>query len=98
LIVRPEVAAGVGIGAANLLPIGITRGDARLYLKLCERPPRGVLISQGGWPRRAFLDGRCSNSLTGNVILAPIDGGAFRDNSVWVRPRQATLARLAHFI
>ena len=46
---------------------------------------RGVIVSEGLWDNRDFVDGRGVNTLTGADSVAPFGGAAFHDVRVWAR-------------
>ena len=62
------------------------RGEVRLHARAFAQIQRGVVISEGIWPNHAFADGKGINTLTGCDQPAPLGGGPFHDNKVWVRP------------
>ena len=45
----------------------------------------GVVVVESVWPNVAFEEGIGINALTGADSVAPIGGGAFHDNAIWVR-------------
>ncbi|WP_136658742.1 molybdopterin oxidoreductase family protein [Nitratireductor sp. XY-223] len=88
---RPEVmiartdAASLQIADGDLVTIGNERGSVRLHARLVDGLQSGVLVSEGLWPNRAFVDGEGINVLTGADSIAPFGGAAFHDNHVWLR-------------
>ena len=88
---RPEVmiaaedAREKGIENGDIVVVGNERGSVRLHASVKEGWRRGVLVSEGLWPNRSFLDGEGINVLTGADQIAPFGGAAFHDNRVWLR-------------
>ena len=54
-------------------------------MKASPGATRGVIVSEGLWDNRAFLDGRGINTLTSADSVAPFGGAAFHDIRVWAR-------------
>lgn len=88
---RPELMIGradaerCGVSAGDLVTIGNRRGSVRLHAKIVDGQKPGVLISEGLWPNKAFVDGEGINVLTGADSIAPFGGAPFHDNHVWLR-------------
>ncbi len=85
VMMHPEDAAQLGLGAGDRVCLGNGRGEVVLHLKLFDGVKRGVLVSEGLWENGAFEGGRGINTLTGADPVAPYGGAAFHDNKVWVR-------------
>ena len=88
---RPQVmigradAAAHGVSDGDLVTIGNARGSVRLHAHIAEGLKPGVLVSEGLWPNRSFVDGEGINVLTGADCIPPFGGAAFHDNHVWLR-------------
>ena len=85
LLVHPEDAAALGLGAGDRVEIGNGRGEVVLHAKLFDGVRRGVVIAEGIWPNDAHERGEGINVLTGADAPPPYGGAAFHDNRVWVR-------------
>ena len=85
LRIHADDARALRIEDGDILRIGNARGDLRLHAKICDRTPRGLVISEGLWPNDAFLDKRGINTLTSDAAAAPFGGAAFHDARVWVK-------------
>ena len=57
----------------------------RLHVRSSADATRGIIVSEGLWDNRDFLDGRGVNTLTGADSVAPFGGAAFHDVRVWAR-------------
>ncbi|MCY6380104.1 molybdopterin oxidoreductase family protein [Hoeflea prorocentri] len=88
---RPELMIGkadaerCGVSNGDLVTIGNPRGSVRLHARIVDGVKPGVLVSEGLWPNKAFVDGEGINVLTGADSIAPFGGAAFHDNHVWLR-------------
>ena len=76
---HPADAAELGVGDGDIVTLGNARGSLRLHVKLNAAGARGVIVSEGLWDNRDFLDGRGINTLTGDDSVAPFGGAAFHD-------------------
>ncbi|MBW8639656.1 molybdopterin oxidoreductase family protein [Hoeflea sp. WL0058] len=85
VLVEPHDAEELGISDGDIVTLGNERGEVRLHAKVTEGLKQGVLISEGLWPNKSFLDGEGINVLTGADCIAPYGGAAFHDNHVWLR-------------
>ena len=89
VMIHPEDARACGIGDADYVVLGNTRGKVHLHAKLFSGVRRGVLIAESIWPNSAYAD-RCGiNTLTGADSIAPYGGAAVHDNKVWIRKARA---------
>ena len=82
---HPDDMASLGLSEGDVARLGNARGEVRLHVKACAGSSRGVVVSEGLWDNRAFLDGRGINTLTGADSVAPFGGAAFHDVRVWVK-------------
>ncbi len=85
VMVHPDDAAKLGLSDGDLVSMGNHRGEVRLHLRTYEGVQRGVVISEGIWANRSFVDGKGINTLTGADPVAPYGGAALHDNKVWLR-------------
>ncbi|MDE3175383.1 MAG: molybdopterin oxidoreductase family protein, partial [Pseudomonadota bacterium] len=75
--------------------LGNGRGSVRLHAKLSEAVRPGVIVSEGLWENRDFLDGRGINTLTSDEAVAPFGGAAFHDIRVWAKAEAAEVREAA---
>ena len=85
-LMHPGDLAALGLAEGDIVRLGNARGRIRLHVKACPEATRGVIVSEGLWENRDFLDGRGVNTLTGADSVAPFGGAAFHDIRVWARP------------
>lgn len=89
-LVHPDDAARIGVADGDVLRLGNGRGVVRLHVKVSEAARPGVIVSEGLWENRDFLDGRGINTLTSDESVAPFGGAAFHDIGVWAKAEAAT--------
>ncbi len=85
LKIHPEDAVMIGLGDGQPARVGNRRGSLLIDTEPFDGVGRGVVIVEGVWPNRAFLEGIGINVLTGADPAAPVGGAAFHDTAVWVR-------------
>ena len=88
-LVHPVDAARLGVGEGEILRLGNGRGSVRLHVRVTEAARPGVIVSEGLWENRDFLDGRGINTLTSDESVAPFGGAAFHDVRVWAKAEAA---------
>ncbi len=79
-------AAQLAVTDGDLVTLGNRRGQVTLHVELFDKLRPGVVISESVWPNHAFVGGIGINALTGADRVSPTGGGAFHDNSVWIKP------------
>jgi anaerobic selenocysteine-containing dehydrogenase len=94
-LVHPDDAARLGVVDGGVLRLGNGRGAVRLHAKISRSVRAGVIVSEGLWENRDFLDGRGINTLTSAESVAPFGGAAFHDIRVWAKAEVAALAEAA---
>ena len=94
-LVHPDDSARLGVGDGDILRLGNGRGTVRLHVRLSEAVRPGVIVSEGLWENRDFLDGRGINTLTSDESVAPFGGAAFHDVRVWAKAEAAEMAEAA---
>jgi anaerobic selenocysteine-containing dehydrogenase len=88
-LMHPADAAELGLGEGDIVKLGNARGELRLHVKLNPAGSRGLVVSEGLWDNREFLDGEGINTLTNDESVAPFGGAAFHDVRVWARAEPA---------
>ncbi len=71
-LVHPQDASRLGVGDGDVLQLGNGRGWVRLHAKLTESVRPGVIVSEGLWENRDFLDGRGINTLTSDESVGAV--------------------------
>ncbi|MEM9030536.1 MAG: molybdopterin oxidoreductase family protein [Pseudomonadota bacterium] len=84
--IHPGDLAALGISDGDLIQIGNTRGQIKIWAEEFAGVQPGVLIVESIPPNAHFPNGVGLNTLTGADPVAPYGGAAFHDNRVWVRP------------
>jgi hypothetical protein len=75
----------LGLSEGDIVRLGNARGEIRLHVRASAGATRCVIVSEGLWDNRDFIDGRGVNTLTGADSVAPFGGAAFHDVRVWAR-------------
>jgi anaerobic selenocysteine-containing dehydrogenase len=88
-LMHPADAAELGLSEGDVVKVGNARGAVRLHVKLNPTGSRGLIVSEGLWDNRDFLDGEGINTLTNDESVAPFGGAAFHDVRVWARAERA---------
>jgi len=86
LLMHPADMDANGFADGQKVKIGNELGVVTLHLRCHDKIKRGVVISEGIWPNRSFEGGCGINTLVGADQPAPVGGGAFHDNHVWIIP------------
>ena len=84
-LLHPVDMADMGLRNGDVVRLGNARGEVRLHVKASPGATRGVIVSEGLWDNRRFLDGKGINTLTSAESVAPFGGAAFHDVRVWAR-------------
>ncbi|WP_210396413.1 molybdopterin-containing oxidoreductase family protein [Motiliproteus sediminis] len=85
LLINPGDAAEYRLSDQGLVRVGNTRGEVLLVASFTDRVPSGLVVVEGIWPGRDFVDGVGINALVGADAPLPGGGAAFHDVAVWVR-------------
>lgn len=86
LLMHPEDLEANGLADGQKVKIGNELGEVILHVRQNDKVRRGVVVSEGIWPNRSFEGGCGINTLVGADQPAPVGGGTFHDNHVWIRP------------
>ena len=85
VMIHPEDAGGLGIVEGARVRLGNDRGTVVVHARLFEGLRRGVVVVESVWPNHAFEEGIGINALTSAERVAPIGGGVFHDNAIWIK-------------
>jgi anaerobic selenocysteine-containing dehydrogenase len=86
----------LGLSEGDIVRLGNARGEIRLHVRSSAGATRGIIVSEGLWDNRDFIDGRGVNTLTGADSVAPFGGAAFHDVRVWAKADVAGAAEGAN--
>jgi anaerobic selenocysteine-containing dehydrogenase len=84
-LMHPDDMDRLGLSEGDVVRLGNARGEVRVHARASPGATPGVIISEGLWDNRDFLDGRGINTLTSADSVAPFGGAAFHDVRVWAR-------------
>lgn len=86
LLMNPDDMVRLELIDGQKVKVGNEQGAVNLHVRSHEPVKPGVVISEGIWPNTAYEDGCGINTLVGADQPAPVGGGTFHDNHVWIRP------------
>ncbi len=78
-------AEALGIAADDVVRMGNTQGSILIHAQIFDGLQRGVVISEGIWPSKFFIEKMGINVLVGSDAAKPNGGAAFHDTAVWIR-------------
>jgi anaerobic selenocysteine-containing dehydrogenase len=84
-LIHPWDMMELGLSEGDIVRLGNARGEIRLHVRPSAGATRGIIVSEGLWDNRDFIDGRGVNTLTGADSVAPFGGAAFHDVRVWAK-------------
>jgi anaerobic selenocysteine-containing dehydrogenase len=95
VLVHPEDAARLGIGAGDRVRLGNERGSVVVHAETKDGQQRGVLVVESIWPNAAFEEKIGINALTSAEAAPPAGGAVFHDTAVWLRKEPLAAAAAA---
>ena len=84
--IHPGDLARLGLADGDRVRLGNRQGSVLLHAREFDGVQPGVLIVEGIWPSRAFVEGKPINTLISADPGKPKGGGVFHDTAVWARP------------
>ncbi|HSB42049.1 MAG TPA: molybdopterin-dependent oxidoreductase [Methylomirabilota bacterium] len=84
-LLHPDDCAALGAVAGTALRLGNDRGEVVVHAEPREGQPRGVVIVEGVWPSKHFVNRLGINALTSAEPGYPNGGAVFHDTAVWIR-------------
>jgi anaerobic selenocysteine-containing dehydrogenase len=85
VMIHPDTAAGLGVADDDLVVLGNKRGQVKVHAHLFDGLQPDVVVVEGIWPNKAFVDGIGINALTGADSPPPNGGAAFHDTAIWLK-------------
>ena len=84
-LVHPDALADLDIADGDPIRIGNGKGSVLVHARPADGMQRRVVVVEGLWPNRAFVEGVGINLLTSADPGLPGGGAVFHDTSVWLR-------------
>ena len=84
-LLHPDDCAALGAVAGTAVQLGNERGEVIAHAEPREGQPRGVVIVEGVWPNKHFVNRLGINALTSAEPGYPNGGAVFHDTAVWIR-------------
>ena len=85
ILIHPADCRNLNLAEGDRVRIGNQRGDVVVHAKPFDGLQQGVVVVEGIWPNKAFIEGVGINALTGADPAPPAGGAAFHDTAVWLR-------------
>jgi anaerobic selenocysteine-containing dehydrogenase len=87
-LIHPQDCAALGLTENGLVRLGNRRGTVLVHVKPFDGLQPGVVVVEGIWPNKCFIEGIGINALTGADPGPPAGGAVFHDTAVWLRAEQ----------
>jgi anaerobic selenocysteine-containing dehydrogenase len=87
LLIHPQAAAALGIGAGDRVRIGNRQGSLVIHAALFDGLQPDVVVVESIWPNSAFEEGQGINLLISADPGPPAGGAVFHDTAVWISAR-----------
>jgi anaerobic selenocysteine-containing dehydrogenase len=84
-LLHPDDCAVLGAVSGTPIELGNDRGQVIVLAEPRPGQQRGVVIVEGVWPNRHFVNGLGINALTSAEPGYPNGGAVFHDTAVWIR-------------
>jgi len=84
-LLHPDDCAALGAVSGTALELGNERGRVIVHAEPREGQQRGVVIVEGVWPNKHFVNRLGINALTSAEPGYPNGGAVFHDTAVWIR-------------
>ena len=84
-LIHPDDCAELGVAEDDCVQLGNQRGEIIVHVTPQDGQQRGVVVVEGIWPNRYFVNGVGINALTSADPGWPNGGAAFHDTAVWIR-------------
>src|SRR6266850_1833395 len=84
-LLHPDDCAALGAVSGTALELGNERGRVIVHAEAREGQQRGVVIVEGVWPNKHFVNRLGINALTSAEPGYPNGGAVFHDTAVWIR-------------
>jgi len=84
-LLHPDDCAALGVTTGAAVQLGNERGEVIAHAEPRGGQPRGVVIVEGVWPGKHFVNRLGINALTSAEPGYPNGGAVFHDTAVWIR-------------
>ena len=83
--INPADCQDLGLADCERVRLGNRRADVVVHAKAFDGLQPSVVVVEGIWPNKAFVEGLGINALTGADPAPPAGGAAFHDTAIWMR-------------
>jgi len=84
-LVHPDVCREMELSEGDLIRLGNEQGSVVVHLQPFDGLQKGVVIVEGVWPNKSFVEGVGINVLTSADRGYPNGGAVFHDTAVWMK-------------
>lgn len=85
VLVHPDVCAEMEVVEGDRIRLGNDQGSVVVHLRPFDGVQKNVVVVEGVWPNKAFVEGIGINALTSADRGAPNGGAVFHDTAVWIK-------------
>ena len=85
VFINPADCRDLGLADGDRVRLGNRRADVVVHAKVFDGLQPGVVVVEGIWPNKAFVEGLGINALIGADPAPPAGGAVFHDTAVWLR-------------
>ncbi len=85
VMIHSETASKLGIEKDDVVRMGNKQGSILIHAEIFDGLQPDVVISEGIWPSKFFIEKVGINILVGSDAAKPNGGAAFHDTAVWIR-------------
>ncbi len=83
-LIHPDVCREMGLEEGKLVRLGNKQGSVVVHIRAFDGLQKDVVVVEGIWPNKAFVEGVGINVLTSADRGAPAGGAVFHDTAVWM--------------
>ena len=84
-LINPDDCEELGLVDGGKVRIGNAKASVVVHAKSFDGLQPGVIVVEGIWPNKAFVEGIGINALTSDDAAPPAGGAVFHDTAVWLR-------------
>lgn len=88
VMLHPEDAAKIGTAQDEIVRMGNAQGSLLIHVDIFEGLQPGIIVVEGIWPNKYFIEKVGINLLVGADAAKPNGGAAFHDTAVWIKAPQ----------
>ncbi|NQU61971.1 MAG: molybdopterin-dependent oxidoreductase [Rhodospirillales bacterium] len=87
-LIHPDDCKDLDIEDGDKVRVGNAKASVVVHAKAFDGLQQGVIVIEGIWPNKAFVEGIGINALTSADAAPPAGGAVFHDTAVWLKPEE----------